>query len=71
MNTRPIPAPSFMTEPSKYMVEFSCLIDAGGVWISIHSATKSASTWDLIALRGVYVMFYPIHSSAHLAIVDG
>jgi hypothetical protein len=38
-----------MTEPSKYMVQVSCSIDTGGVWISVYSATKSASTWDLIA----------------------
>jgi hypothetical protein len=31
MKTRPTPAPSFMTEPSKYMIHVSCSIDAGRV----------------------------------------
>jgi hypothetical protein len=37
--------------------------------MSVHSATKSVSTWDLIVLHGAYVMFCPINSSAHLAIL--
>jgi hypothetical protein len=69
MKTRPTLAPSFMTEPWKYLIQVSCSIFAGGVCISVHSATKSASTWDLIALREAYVIFCPINSSAHLAIL--
>jgi hypothetical protein len=69
MKTRPTPTPSFMTEPLKYIIHLSCSIGADGVWISVHSATKSASTWDLMALRGAYEMFCPISSSAHLAIL--
>jgi hypothetical protein len=42
MKTRPTPAPSFMIEPSKYIVHVSCSIGVGGVWISVHSVTKSA-----------------------------
>jgi hypothetical protein len=37
MKTRPTPNPSFMTEPSKYIVHVSCSIGVGGVWISVHS----------------------------------
>ena len=33
------------------------LVEAtGGIWISVHFATKLASTWDLMAVRGVYEM---------------
>jgi hypothetical protein len=32
-------------------------------------ATKSVSTWDLIALRGAYATFCPINSSAHWVIL--
>ena len=58
-----------MSEPSKYMTHVSCSIGAGGLWISVHSAMKSARAYNLMALRGAYVMFCPINSSAHLAIL--
>jgi hypothetical protein len=69
MTTRPTPTPSFMTESSNYIVHVSCSIGADGVWISVHSVTKSTSTWDMMALRGTYETFCPINSCAHLAIL--
>ena len=37
--------------------------------MSVHSAMKSASTWDLMALRGAYVRVLPMSSTDHLAIL--
>jgi hypothetical protein len=34
------------------MVQHSAWIYGGGICVSVHSATKSAKIWDLIALRG-------------------
>jgi hypothetical protein len=44
MKTSPSPAPLFISDPSKYIIQYSCSTRAGGVWVSVHSATKSAST---------------------------
>jgi hypothetical protein len=52
MKSRPAPAPVFITEPSKYRVQHSAWICGGGNCVSVHSATKSAEIWDLMALRG-------------------
>jgi hypothetical protein len=41
-NSRPAPAPVFITEPSKYRVQHSAWICGGGNCLSVHSATKSA-----------------------------
>jgi hypothetical protein len=49
--SRPAPAPVFITEPSKYRVQHSAWICGGGNYVSVHSATKSAKIWDLMALR--------------------
>jgi hypothetical protein len=48
----PTLAPVFINKPSKYMVQYSWSMIAGGIWISVHSVTKSASTWDLMAAEG-------------------
>jgi hypothetical protein len=50
--SRPAPAPVFTTDPSKYRVQHSAWICGAGNCVSVHSATKSAKIWDLIALRG-------------------
>ena len=52
MKSRPAPAPVFISDPSKNMVQSSGWIGAVGNWVSTHSATKSANTWDLMAFRG-------------------
>jgi hypothetical protein len=49
MKSRPAPAPVFISDPSKYMVQSFGWIRAFGNWVSTHSATKSAKTWDLMA----------------------
>jgi hypothetical protein len=49
MKSRPAPAPVFINDPSKNMVQSSGWIGAAGSWVSTHSATKSAKTWDLMA----------------------
>jgi hypothetical protein len=51
--SRPAAAPVFITEPSKYRVQHSAWICGSGNCVSVHSATKSAKIWDLMALRGV------------------
>ena len=48
-----MPAPSRLRAPSKYMIQCSDLVSGGGSCISVHSATKSASAWDLMVERGV------------------
>jgi hypothetical protein len=35
-----------------YIVKYSSSTGAGGIWISVHSATKSASTYDLMVVQG-------------------
>jgi hypothetical protein len=47
--TSPTPAPFFINEPSKCIVQYSWSTAIGGIWTSVHSVTKSASSWDLIA----------------------
>ena len=37
--------------------------------MSVHSATKSTKTWDLIAFRGAKDRASPMSSTAHLAIL--
>jgi hypothetical protein len=39
-------------EPSKYIFHCSGFSADGGCWVSVHSKTKSARTWDLMAYRG-------------------
>ena len=52
MKSRPAPAPVFISDTSKYMVQSSAWIRAVGNWVSTHSARKSAKTWDFMAFRG-------------------
>jgi hypothetical protein len=60
MKSRPAPAPVFISDPSKNMVQSSGWIGAVGSWVSTHSATKSAKTWDLMAFRGANEIDSPI-----------
>jgi ABC-type taurine transport system substrate-binding protein len=69
MKSRPARAPVFISDPSKYMVQSSGWIGAVGSWVSTHSATKSAKTWDLIAFRGANEIVSPMISTAHFAIL--
>jgi hypothetical protein len=69
MKSRPAPAPIFINDPSKYMVQSSGWIGAVGSWASTHSATKSAKTWDFMAFRGANEIVLPISSTAHFAIL--
>jgi hypothetical protein len=63
MKMSPTPDPLFISDPSKYIVQYSYSTGASGVWVSIHSVTKSASSWDLMAFRGAYVMPSPLSST--------
>jgi hypothetical protein len=69
MKSRPAPAPVFISDPSKNMVQSSGWIGAVGSWVSTHSATKSAKTWDLMAFRGANEIVSPMISTAHFAIL--
>jgi hypothetical protein len=51
MKSRPAPTPVFISDPSKYMVQSSGWIGAAESWVSTHSATKFAKTWDLMAFE--------------------
>jgi hypothetical protein len=41
MKSRPVLAPVFINDPSKYMVHSSACNRVVGSWVSIHSARKS------------------------------
>jgi hypothetical protein len=65
----PAPAPVFINDPSKNMVQSSGWIGTVGSWVSTHSAMKSAKTWDLMAFRGANEIASPMISTAHFAIL--
>jgi hypothetical protein len=69
MKSKPAPAPVFISDPSKYMVQSSGWIGAVGNWVSVHSARKSAKTWDFMAFRGANESVSPMSSTAHFAIL--
>src|SRR5438105_895953 len=62
------PAPSIMREPSKYIVQYSSFSVMVGVWTSVHSAMKSTSVWDLMAVRAWKVSSKELSSTAQFAI---
>src|SRR6266498_4303056 len=68
MSTMPAPAPSIMREPSTYIVQYSSFSVMAGVWTSVHSAMKSTSAWDLMAVRGWMVSSKELSSTAHFVI---
>ena len=65
VRTTPAPRPASILEPSKCMIQLEYAPYSLGSLASVHSATKSASTWDLMALRGLYVMSNGRSSMAH------
>ena len=68
VKTTPAPSPANILEPSKYITQLEYVSYSLGSSASVHSATKSASTWDLMAGRGSYVMSNGMSSMAHLDI---
>jgi hypothetical protein len=84
MKSRPAPAPVFISDPSKNMVQSFGWIRAAGSWVSTHSATKSAKTWDLMAFLLVVVVGFatfrrwpglvevaPMHDALLKGVLDG
>jgi hypothetical protein len=69
MKSRPAPAPVFISDLSKYMVQSSGWIGAVGNWVSTYSARKSAKTWDFMAFRRANEIVSPMSSIAHFAIL--
>jgi hypothetical protein len=69
MKSKLAPAPDFISDPSKYMVQSSGCIGAVSNWVSTHSARKSAKTWDFMAFRGANESVSPMSSTAHFAIL--
>ena len=67
VRTTPAPRPASILEPSKCMIQLEYAPYSLGSSASVHSATKSASTCDLMALRGLYVMSNGRSSIAYLA----
>src|SRR3954465_3567695 len=68
VRTTPAPGPASILEPSKCMIQLEYVSYSLGSSAFVHSATKSASTCDLMARRGLYVMSNGRSSIAHLAI---
>src|SRR3990170_7268198 len=68
VRTTPAPKPASILEPSKCMTQLEYMPYSLGSSAFVHSATKSASTWDLMAHRGLYVMSNGRSSMAHLVI---
>src|SRR3954467_377689 len=66
VNTTPAPSPANILEPSKYITQLEYVPYSLGSSASVHSTTKSASTWDLMDRRGLYVMSNRSSSIAHL-----
>ena len=68
VRTTPTPRLASILEPSKCMIQLKYAPYYLGSSASVHSATKSASTCDLMARRGLYIMSNGRSSIAHLAI---
>src|SRR3954468_24279923 len=67
VSTIPAPAPSAFLEPSKCRLQQWRYGSFYGYWASSQSARKSARAYDLIALRGSYLMLWTPITTAHLA----
>jgi hypothetical protein len=65
MKRTPVPAPPSLSDPSKYIFQWSRKASGAGCWISIHSATKFASAYDFIAFHGVKSIFRALSSTVH------
>ena len=66
--TTPAPRPASILDLSKCMIQLEYASYSLGSSASVHSVTKSASTCDLMAHRGLYDMLNGRSSIAHLAI---
>ena len=67
VKTTPAPSPANILEPSKYITQLEYVLYSLGSSASVHSATKSANTWDFIARRGLYAISNGKSLIAHLA----
>ena len=68
MNKTPMPPPSSLSEPSKYITQCSGMLWGAGIWFSRHSAKKSTSACDLIAVLGLKLISKAPSSTAHFEI---
>jgi hypothetical protein len=59
MKRKLAPAPVFISDPSKYMVQSSAWIGAVGNWVSVHSVRKSARLGILWPSEGQMKVFPP------------
>jgi hypothetical protein len=59
MKSKPAPAPVFISDPSKYMVQSSGWIGAVSNWVSTHSARKSLRLGILWPSEGQMKLFRP------------
>ena len=68
MNKTLAPPPSSLSEPSKYITQCSGMLWGAGIWFSRHSAKKSTSACDLIAVLGLKLISKAPSSTAHFEI---
>src|SRR6185312_10233783 len=68
MNKTPAPPPSILSEPSKYITQYSGMFRGAGIWASRHSAKKSTSACDLIDVLGLKLISKAPSSTAHFEI---
>src|SRR3954466_7653701 len=68
VRTTPAPRPASILEPSKCMIQLEYAPYSLGSSASVHSATKSVNTCDLMARHGLYIMSNGRNSMDHLAI---
>ena len=68
VKTVPAPKPTNILEPLKCMTQLEYVSYSLGSSASIHLEMKSASTWEFMARRDLYIMSNGRSSMAHLAI---
>jgi hypothetical protein len=66
MKSNPTPPPLSLNEPLKYMTQCSSWLAGASTWFSHHSAMKSTSACDLMAVRGLKSRVRAPSSTAHL-----
>jgi hypothetical protein len=66
MKSSPAPPPPSLSEPSKYITQCSGRLAGPSTWFSHHSAIKSTSACDLMAVRGLKSRVRAPSSTAHL-----
>jgi hypothetical protein len=67
MKSSPTPAPVFINDLPKYIVQSQAWIRVTGNWVSVHSVRKLAMAWDLVAFLGANERVSPMSSTDHLA----